>query len=58
MLTSEFQDNDSEKLINKLGVFDDLYILFLTQNFHDLQLLTYNIHSDIFLLGNEKMEVE
>ena len=58
VLTNEFQDLDSEKLINMLGVFDKLYILFVTQNFHDIQILTNIPRGDIFLLVKAKMEDE
>ena len=58
VLTIEFQDLDSEKLINMLGVIDDLQILFITQNFHDIQILIKIVRGDLFLLVKEKMEVE
>ena len=57
VLTSEFQDIDSEKLINMLGVIDDLYILFITQNSHDIQILTDIIRTDIFLVVKEKWKM-
>ena len=41
-----------------LGVIDGLYILFITQNFHDIQILTKIVRGDIFLLVKEKMEDE
>ena len=54
VLTDEFQDINSEKLINMLGVVDDLRILFLTQSFQDNQRLTTDLRDDIYLLFEEK----
>ena len=54
----EFQDVYSEKLINMLDIVDDSYILFITQDFHDVQKLTNILRGDIFLLVEEKIEDE
>ena len=54
VLTIEFQYIDSENSIDMLGVIDDLYILFITQNFHDIHLLDNIVRSDISLLVKEK----
>ena len=56
--TEDFQDINTGKLIKMLGVVDDLYFLFITQDFNDVQILTSNLHGGIFLLVNEKMEGE
>ena len=56
-LTSEFQDPDSENLINLLGVIDDLYILFVSQKFHDIQLINNILRCDIFHLVREKWKM-
>ena len=58
VLSREFQDVNSNKLLNMLGVVDDLYILFLTHDFHNVQTLTDILRGDIFLLFNEKIEDE
>ena len=58
VLTDEFQDVSSEKLINMLGVLDDLHILFITQNFQDVRILTNELLEFIFLPLKEKMEDE
>ena len=56
VLPDELQDVNSEKLISMLGVVDDLYILFIAQDFHDVQKLTNIVRDDIFVLVKEKME--
>ena len=48
VLTSEYQHLDSEKLLNMLGVNDDLYFLFITQAFQDLQILTNVLRENFF----------
>ena len=55
VLTDEFQDVNSEKLINMLSVFDDLYIGFMTQYCRDVRILTNVLRSDKCLLRKEKM---
>ena len=50
MLTSEVQDLDSENIRNMLGVIDDLYILFLSQDFQDVQILTNVLREHSFSL--------
>ena len=57
VLTDEFQDVNSEKLINMLGVLDDLHVLFLTQDFEDVQTLTKVSHDDTFLLLRKKCKM-
>ena len=47
VLTDEFQDVNSEKLINLLAVLDDLHILFVNLNFQVVQVLSYVLRSDI-----------
>ena len=54
VLTDEVQDANAEKLLNMLCVINDLCILFLTQDFHDVQILTNILRGDIFLLVKEK----
>ena len=58
VLAREFQDLDSEKLINMLGVIDDMQVLFITLNFHDIQILINILRGHFFLLVKEKMEDE
>ena len=50
VLTREFQDVNSDKLINMLGVVDDLCLLFITQDFHNVQTLTDIFRGDSFFL--------
>ena len=57
VLLDEFQDVNAEKLINMLGVVDELYILFITQVFHDVQILTYKLRCDIFLPVKKKLKM-
>ena len=42
VLNDNFQDVDSEQLIHMLGVIDDLRILFLRQDFHEVGPLTFS----------------
>ena len=58
LLTDEFQNVNSEKLINMLNIVDDLYILFKTQDYYDIQTITSFLRGGIILLVNEKMEDE
>ena len=41
-----------------LNVIDDIHILFLTQDFQKVRALSDVLRDDIFLLFNEKMEIE
>ena len=50
ILMDELQDFKSEKLINMLGVLDNLQILFITQDFQNVQILTDVLREDIFSL--------
>ena len=50
VLTAEFQDVNSEKLIYMLGVVDDLPVSFITQTFEQIQSLTNGLREDIFSL--------
>ena len=52
----EFQDENSDKIINKLIIFDNLYISFITQDFNIVLISTNNIRNDIFLLIKEKLK--
>ena len=56
VLTDEFPDVNSEKVINLLSVLDDLHILIITQFFQDVQILANILRSVIFLLAREKVE--
>ena len=47
VLTDEFQDVNSEKLINLLGVLDDLHILIVNLIFQIVQTLSYVLRGDI-----------
>ena len=58
VLPDEFQDFDSDKILNMLGVVHDLHILFKTQDFQGVQILVKILRGDIFLLVKEKMIVE
>ena len=55
VLTDEFQDVNSEKLTNIIGVIDDLQFSFISQKFHDNQILTNIVRGDFFLLVKEVM---
>ena len=48
LLIDEFQDNDSEKFINMLGVVDILHVLFSTQDFQNVHMFTIILREDIF----------
>ena len=52
--TTEFQDVDSENLINMLGFIDDLYIIYKTHFFQDDQVLTSILRGNIFQLTKKK----
>ena len=40
-----------------LGVVNDLYSLFITQDFHNVQIITKVLRGDIFLLNQKKMKM-
>ena len=50
VLTDEFQDVNSEKIIYMLGVVDGLRVLFITHTFQHIQSLTNGLREDIFSL--------
>ena len=54
VLTNNFQDTDSEQLIQMLGVIDDLHIIFLRQDFQDFQPLTEALCERIFTVYEKK----
>ena len=56
VLANEFEDVDSENLINMLDFIDYLYILFLTHNFQDVQVLTSILSGNIFQILKIKNE--
>ena len=58
VLTDDFQDVNSEKLLNLVSALDDLHILYITQHFQDVQILTNVLRDEIFMLVKEKMEDE
>ena len=58
ILTREFQNVKSARLLNMLGVVDDLCILFKTQDFHNVQTFTDILRGDICFLFKEKIEDE
>ena len=58
VLANDLRDVNTEKLINMLNVVDDKYILFVTQGFQNVRVLTDVLRDDIFLLFNEKIEIE
>ena len=41
-----------------LKIVDDIYILFIIQDFQNVRALTNVLRDDIFLLFNEKIEIE
>ena len=41
-----------------MNVLDDIYILFVTQDFQNVRVLTDVLRDDIFLLFKEKVEIE
>ena len=49
-----FQDVDSEQLIHMLGVLDDLRILFLNQDYNEVNPLTESLRENIFTLYKKK----
>ena len=57
VLKDNFQDVDSEQLIHKLGVIDDLRIPFLRQGFNEVCPLTESLRERIFKLY-EKRTIE
>ena len=58
VLAKDFRDLNTEKLINMLNVVDDIYNLFVTQDFRNVRVLTFVLRDDVFLLFNEKIEIE
>ena len=58
VLANEFRNLYTEKIINMLNVVDDIYILFVTHEFQIVRILTNVFRDDIFLLFNEKIEIE
>ena len=56
VLTDEFQDVNSEKLINLMIIVDDFYVFFITQNFPDVQVFLSILCAGIILLLKEKIE--
>ena len=53
-LKDNFQDVDSEELIHMLGVFDDLLILLVNQDFNEVNQLTESLRERIFTLYEKK----
>ena len=58
VLAKDFRDLYTEKIINMLCLVDDILILIITQVFQDVRALTNVRRDDIFLLFNEKPEIE
>ena len=58
VVANEFRNLYTEKLINMLIVVDDIYILFVTQDFQIVRILTIVLRDDNFILFNEKIEIE
>ena len=58
LLTDEFQDFNSEKLLNMLGIVDDFCCLYVAQDFRDVQILTSILRGGIILLVKEEMKGE
>ena len=54
ILVDEFQDIDSNKLLNMLGFLDDLYIWFRTQEFSHIVDKVKLLREDIFQIVKEK----
>ena len=54
VLKDDFQYVDSEQLIHMLGVINDLRILFLRQDYHDVDLITESLRGKIFILYEKK----
>ena len=56
VLKDNFQVVDSEQLIQLLGVIDDLRILFLNQDFKEVNPLTESLRERIFPLYEKKLK--
>ena len=56
VLANDFRDLHTEKKLNMLNAVDDIQILFVTQVFQNIRLLTDVLRDDIFLLFNGKVE--
>ena len=41
-----------------LNIVDDIYVLFVTQDFQNVRVLTNVLRDDIFLLFNDKIEIQ
>ena len=54
VLTDEFQDVDSDKIMNMLIVVDDLYISFVTQEFQSVVGLTNMLRAILSHLSKKK----
>ena len=54
VMKDNFQDVGSEQLIHMLGVIDDLRILFLNQDFNEVNPLTESLRERIFTLYGKK----
>ena len=54
LLPDAIQDVNSENLLNMLNIVDDLYILFITQDYCDVQILNSILRGKIILLVKEK----
>ena len=54
VLKDSFRDVDSEQLIHMLGVIDDLRVLFLRQDFHEVGSVTDTLRERIFTLYKRK----
>ena len=55
LLVDEFQEADSKKLVNMLGILDDLYILFRTQEIGHIADKVKLLREDIIHEIKEKM---
>ena len=55
ILVDEVHDLDSDKLSNILGILDDLYILFRTQDFSHIEDKVKLLREDNFQLIKERM---
>ena len=58
VVANDFRDLHTEKLINMLNIADDIYILIVTQDFQNVRVLTDVLRDDVFLLFNQKIEIE
>ena len=56
LLVDEFQDRDSKKLVNILGILDDLYISFRAQEFRHIVGKVKLLRDDIFQRIKEKSD--